>query len=258
MPFDPEAMVRMILAALPCLPLSLLLAILPILLGLPLAFLIALPQYFGSRLAWLARGWITLVRATPLVLILLLSYFLLQAGIDRTSASLHLGFRASSVPLTAIIVLAFTVGTSSALSEAVRAALLSLAPGQLDAAYAIGMTRAQALRRIVIPQAIPVLAPQLGNIFIGCFKATSIAYLVSVTDVLNAATMEAARTYQYAEAYAAAAAIYWTVCLVAGRLTALAEAVARRLFWGEVVSRRGAQFGTGTMIARLMSSEALR
>lgn len=233
MPFDIEASVRFFVASLPSLPISLLLAIVSVLLGLPLACLIALAMQSGGGRARAARAWIVTVRATPVVLILLLSYFLLPAMVESLAAAFDLPISASAVPLPAIVVVAFTLGITPSLAEAVRGALNSVPVGQLDAAYAVGMTRSQALTRILAPQTVPVLIPQVTNLLIGCFKATSLAFLVSVTDVLNAATMEAARTYQYSEAYAAVALLYLIVCHSAGWLAGAAEALARRAFWGE-------------------------
>ena len=72
-------------------------------------------------------------------------------------------------------------------SEVVRAGILSVDVGQLEAALAIGMTRLRALRRIILPQAMKVVIPPLGNEFIGMIKLTSLASVIQFAEVLHSA-----------------------------------------------------------------------
>jgi L-cystine transport system permease protein len=99
-----------------------------------------------------------------------------------------------------------------------RGALASVKKGQYDAGYAMGLTRAQVLIRIVLPQAIPVSLPMMGNIFISLTKAVSLASMIAVVDVMVAAVVSANSNYRFLEAYVAAAIIYWAICVVIERI----------------------------------------
>jgi polar amino acid transport system permease protein len=82
------------------------------------------------------------------------------------------------------------------MSEIVRAGILSVDPGQREAATALGLTRAQTMRRIVLPQALRVIVPPTGNQIIGMLKLTSLASVISVTELLAAAGLIYTRTYE--------------------------------------------------------------
>jgi L-cystine transport system permease protein len=95
--------------------------------------------------------------------------------------------------------------------------------GQFEAGYSIGLTKAQTLKRIILPQALPVAVPMLGNGLIGLVKGSSLAFLMAVTDLLNAALIPANANYRFLEAYIAAGIVYWVICLSIERLSAVIE-----------------------------------
>jgi L-cystine transport system permease protein len=99
-----------------------------------------------------------------------------------------------------------------------RGALASVKKGQYDAGYAMGLTKAQVLLRIVLPQAIPVSLPMKGNIFIALIKSVALASIVAVIDVMTAAVITANSNYRFLEAYVAAAIVYWGICFVIERI----------------------------------------
>jgi ABC-type amino acid transport system permease subunit len=98
------------------------------------------------------------------------------------------------------------------MSESIRMALQSVPPGQVEAAQSIGMTTVTIYRRVIIPQALPVAIPILGNTFISQAKGTALVYLIGVTDLITGVKIEANATYRYLEAYIACALIYWVLC----------------------------------------------
>ncbi|RKJ02832.1 ABC transporter permease subunit, partial [Butyricicoccus sp. 1XD8-22] len=81
------------------------------------------------------------------------------------------------------VIIALTLNAGAYLSEIIRSGILSVSKGQVDAAYSIGMTTYDVLRRIILPQAFGSSIPNLTNILIAFLHATSIAFLVSVKEL---------------------------------------------------------------------------
>ena len=95
--------------------------------------------------------------------------------------------------------------------------------GQLEACYSVGMTRGQALYRVVMPQAMAIAMPNLSNHYISLFKGTSLAYSVTVVEILGRAKVLASQGYTYLEAYIDVAVIYWVLCILFENLFYLIE-----------------------------------
>jgi polar amino acid transport system permease protein len=100
------------------------------------------------------------------------------------------------------------------MSEIIRAGLLSVDPGQEVAGRALGMTRKQILRRVIVPQAIRIVIPPTGNEFITLLKLTSLASVISLQELLTASQQLAAVKFQYPEAYLAALVYYLAIVSV--------------------------------------------
>ena len=96
----------------------------------------------------------------------------------------------------------------------IRASLESVPKGQIEAANALGMTYFQALRRVILPEAIVVALPSLGNSFIGLIKGTSLAFVCAVVEMTAAGKIIAGRTYRYFEVYVSLAVIYWIITII--------------------------------------------
>lgn len=90
----------------------------------------------------------------------------------------------------------------------------ALPKGQIEAANALGMTYFQALRRVILPEAIVVALPSLGNSFIGLIKGTSLAFVCAVVEMTAAGKIIAGRTYRYFEVYVSLAIIYWIITII--------------------------------------------
>ena len=171
-------------------------------LGLVIALGIALARLSRNRLlSGAARVYISLVRGTPL----LVQLFVIFYGLPS------IGIKIDPWP-SAIIAFAINVGGYAA--EVIRAAILSVPKGQWEAGHTIGMSRAQTLRRIILPQAARVSVPPLSNTFISLVKDTSLASLILVTELFKQAQKIAAFTSEFLLLYLEAAAIYWVICLV--------------------------------------------
>ncbi|MGV8882443.1 MAG: amino acid ABC transporter permease [Rhodoglobus sp.] len=178
------------------------LSIMSFILGLIIALWTALARLSGNRvLSGLARGYISIIRGTPL----LVQLFVIFYGLPS------LGLVIDPWP-SAIIAFSLNVGGYAA--EVIRAAILSIPKGQWEAAFTVGMSRGQALRRIILPQASRVAVPPLSNTFISLVKDTSLASVIIVTELLRKAQEIAAPTRAFMTLYLTAAVIYWVICFV--------------------------------------------
>ena len=168
--------------------------------GLLIALLTALVQIAKIPvLRRLARFYIWIIRCTPMIVQLFVVYFGLPS----------IGIRLPSFPAA---VLVFSLSVGAYCSETIRAAIESVPPGQMDAAYCSGFTFRQAMFHIVIPQACSTAFPPLSNSLIGLVKDTSLAYSVALVEVLATAQRIAARTYDYLWLYLEAALVYLIIC----------------------------------------------
>ena len=91
----------------------------------------------------------------------------------------------------------FSLNVGAYASEIIRASILSIPKGQWEAAYTIGMTYPQALKRVILPQATRVSIPPLSNTFISLVKDTSLASLILVTEMFRKAQEIAAMNYEF-------------------------------------------------------------
>ncbi len=178
------------------------LALVSFAIGLFLAVAAALMRISGSRvLSGIARVYISAIRGTPL----LVQIFIVFYGLPQV------GVRIEEFP-AAIIALSLNVGGYAA--EVIRAAILSVPKGQWEAAFTVGLSRATALRRIILPQAARVSVPPLSNTFISLVKDTSLVATITVTELFRVAQNIAAFSYEFMIIYIEAAVIYWLFCLV--------------------------------------------
>ncbi|MGF6753724.1 amino acid ABC transporter permease [Paraburkholderia sp. GAS42] len=165
-------------------------------LGLALAFAVALIRLFGPN--WsvaIVRFYVWLIRGSPL----LVQLFVIFYGLPNVGIVLD--------PLTAAII-GFSLNVGAYNSEVIRGVIESIPKGQWEAAYSMGMTRGQALRRAILPQAARVALPPLSNSFIALVKDTSLAAVLTVPEIFQAAQRIASVTYEPLILYTEAALIY--------------------------------------------------
>ncbi|WP_142410381.1 amino acid ABC transporter permease, partial [Heyndrickxia sporothermodurans] len=109
---------------------------------------------------------------------------------------------------TPAAIIGFTLNVGAYSSEIFRASILSIPKGQWEAAYSIGMKKSQAMRRIILPQAMRVSLPPLGNSFISLVKDTSLAATITVTEMFQKSQQIVAATYEPLWLYIEVAFIY--------------------------------------------------
>ena len=156
-----------------------------------------------SRVAWLrwfAALWVSFLRGVPLLVQLLLCYYLLPViGIN--------------VPALVAAVVTVGICSSAYVSEIWRGAIIALPNGQAEAATAIGMRPSDIWGRIILPQAFRISLPALVNELILLVKASSLVSVVGIMEVTRASQAQAATTFRPLEVYIAAACIYLIINL---------------------------------------------
>jgi len=148
-------------------------------------------------------------RGTPLLVQMFIIYFGTPYlfGIDLFPNDVHLGFLSLRGSVLAGIV-ALSINEGAYMSEIVRAGVLSVEPGQTEAAKSLGMTYGLTMRRIVLPQALRVIIPPLGNEFNNMLKTTSLMAVISVTELFRVAQGVYAVTFKPFEVFLGVAVYY--------------------------------------------------
>lgn len=181
---------------------TLLLTALAMILGLAIGVVIALMRLSGDRvLGAVSWGWIWFFRGVP-PLVQLIFWYNLALLLPEISLGIPFGPKLFTwntndliTPFSAAIMgLAFTESAYAA--EMLRAGIQAVSGGQTEAAATLGMTRGQTLRRIVLPQALRIVIPPIGNDTISMLKFTSLVSVLALPDLLYSAQMVYARTYQ--------------------------------------------------------------
>ena len=199
---------------------TVLISILGLLIGIVIGTLIAtagiVPQYkLLTRICnRLCRLYVGFFRGTPIVVQLLLTYYVL------------LPLLGLNYPPLGVCIVVFGLNSAAYVSEIMRGGIASIDKGQLEAGRALGLSFSVTMTRIVIPQAIKNILPTLGNEFISLIKETSIVSFVSAVDLYKAFHIVATNSYEYIVPYLAMAVIY--IVLIAG-ISLLVKVMERRL-----------------------------
>jgi polar amino acid transport system permease protein len=157
----------------------------------------------------IATIYVEIIRGIPLLVQIFYIYYALG--------------RIIQVPDIFAAVIAMTVCYGAYLGEIFRAGIQSIHKGQMEAAIALGLTRSQALRRIILPQTARVVLPPLGNEFIALLKDSSLVSILAVSDLLRRGREYASKTFDYFEAFTVVALVYLVMTLFFSRLVAMME-----------------------------------
>jgi len=165
----------------------------------------------GSILPFFSRFYIEVIRGTPLFVTVLYVAFVLTPMISRL-----LGIENISEVARAIIALGLAEGAFMA--EDIRAGIESIGRGQMEAAKSIGMTTAQAMRFVILPQALRNIMPALGNDFIGLLKDSSLASLIAVRELTHLGRISVGLTFDTFTTWNSVTVLYlmMTLSLTAG------------------------------------------
>jgi glutamate/aspartate transport system permease protein len=174
--------------------------------GLSLGIVLAVLRLSRSRAVSLAAGtYVNAMRALPLLLLIFWFYFLVPLLVGRPVGG-----------LTAAII-GFVAFEGAYFCEIVRSGIQSVRRGQMLAGLASGLTERQAMRFIVLPQALRNMLPVLLTEAINLFKSTALVYVVGVRDFLTTAGVIGTRDNNLVQLYLLAAGVYFVLCLAASR-----------------------------------------
>ena len=177
----------------------------------------------------LATAYVELVRGVPLLVLIFFIALVLVPGITNAISALGIIFiewgleslgnsmasvdiRSMPMNIRAIIALATTYGAF--LAEVFRAGIQSVGKGQMEAARSQGMTYGQAMRYVILPQAIRNVMPALGNDFISMLKDSSLVSVLAVRDITQIARLYTGHSFHFQEAYMTLSVLYLSMTLV--------------------------------------------
>ena len=183
------------------LPTTIMLTIGGALFGLVLALLFAIVKAF----------FVSFLKGTPILVQLMLTYYGIPLALKALNQQWGTGLNINAIPAAAFAIVAFAFNEAAYASETIRAAILSVNPGEIEAARSLGMTRAQVYRRVIIPNAAVVATPTLINSLIGLTKGTSLAFSAGVVEVFAQAQILGGADYRYFERFISVALVYWVV-----------------------------------------------
>ncbi len=183
--------------------------------GLTQMRLIEIDKKRDSRFKKILKGtlirlgniYVTVFRGTPMIVQAMVIYY----GV----ASLGIFPWWSPLPAGLIIV---TLNTTAYISEVFRGGVSSVDPGQMEAARTLGLSRNQAMRKVIWPQAIKNSLPGIGNEFVVNLKDTAVLSVISVVDLFYSVRQSASSTYRYFEAFIIAAVLYLIITYLSSKL----------------------------------------
>ena len=211
---DVEFMIESSLKILGAFPITTVLTLVSMALGTLLGLVIALGRVYKVPVVnGICKGYISFIRGVPTVVLLYVVFFALPhfAAVLNQTYGWSLPVNIPGLPLA---IIAFSIDVSAYISEAIRSAFNSISAGQMEAAYTIGMTRSQALRRIILPQVTVIALPTFENQFLILLRSTSLAYMIGVKEMMAVGTSIGNDVYRFVEVYIIVAIIYWVICVL--------------------------------------------
>lgn len=157
----------------------------------------------------IATIYVEVIRGIPLLVQLFYIYFALGQFVQ--------------VPRLTAAVIAMSVCYGAYMGEIFRAGIQSIPRGQMEAALALGMSRAQAIRKVILPQTFRTILPPVGNEFIALLKDSSLVSILAVSDLLRRGREYASRTFEYFQTYTIVALVYLVLTLFFSKLVAVME-----------------------------------
>jgi His/Glu/Gln/Arg/opine family amino acid ABC transporter permease subunit len=185
---------------------TMLLSAFSILLGCAIGIVCGALRTYGGRLLDTIIGlYVDITRSIPVLAILVWMYFAFPLLIEH-----------SLDPIVAAV-LALGIHLGAYVTEAIRAGLTSIRPGQMRAALALGMSPFQAVRTIILPQALIRMLPALGSLIVIAVKDSAIASVIAVPELLRQSQVLAGKTFRPFEIYTAAMLVYFLICYPTAR-----------------------------------------
>jgi polar amino acid transport system permease protein len=177
---------------------TILLTVATMAIAIPCGIVVAVLRMYGpAPVRALTTAYVELFRNLPLILVVFWAFYVLPIMTGLGLSPLATGLAALALNVTAYN------------AETFRAGINSIRRGQSEAALALGMSRTEALRRVIVPQAVRRITPVLASTWVSLFKDTSLVSVIAVTELAYSAMQVRAQTFRVLEMLTAMAAIYW-------------------------------------------------
>ena len=187
---------------------TILLTVATMVIALPCGIAVAVMRLYGwAPVRTLATAYVELFRNLPLILVVYWAFYVMPILTGIGLSPLATGLAALALNVTAYN------------AETFRAGINSIRRGQVEAAMALGMSRLQALRRVIVPQAVRRILPVLASTWVSLFKDTSLVSVIAVSELAYVAMQVRAQTFRVLEMLTAMAAIYWLLGYPQAKLT---------------------------------------
>lgn len=195
------------------LPVTLEILFFSIVFGILFGILVALPKLLQIPiLKQMVTIYISFIRGTPI----LIQLFLVFYGVPALLKMIHIDV--TRLDAMYFVIITYTFSNAASFAEIFRAAILTIDRGQLEAAYAVGLNRAQAFLRIILPQALRIAFPNMSNTMISSLKDTSLAFSIGVMDMVGRGETLIASTTRALEIYLALSVVYYVIVLFAEKV----------------------------------------
>ena len=181
--------------------------------GVIIGTLIAITKYFceGNKklrfFSWLCDLYTTVIRGIPITVLLLMFFYIVLVSADGIT----------------VAIIAFGINSGAYMAELIRSGINAVDKGQMEAARSLGMSKGQAMSKIIFPQAIKNILPAIGNECIALLKETSVAGYVAIVDVTRAATNIRNKTFDAVNPIIILALIYLVIVVIMTKLLAILE-----------------------------------
>lgn len=196
-------------------PIALFVTVVALLIALPSGFMLALTRINKIPiLSQFARLYVSFIRGTPIIVQIFLVYSSVPLLLTSLFEKNGIAYNVYDIHPIWYAFIVFSIYTTATLIEVFRSALTTIDNGQLEAALAVGMTKFQAFRRIIIPQTLVVAMPNICTATINLIKATSLGYAMSLQEITLKAKVAANVGYNYVEAYIDIFLVYLIICSV--------------------------------------------
>ena len=181
--------------------------------GVIIGSLIAITKYFcdGNKklrfFSWICDVYTTVIRGIPITVLLLMFFYIVLVAADGIT----------------VAIIAFGINSGAYMAELIRSGINAVDKGQMEAARSLGMSKGQAMAKIIFPQAIKNILPAIGNECIALLKETSVAGYVAIVDITRAATNIRNKTFDAVNPIILLAVIYLLMVVIMTKLLAILE-----------------------------------
>ncbi len=185
-----------------------------LIIGVIIGAIIAIVKYFseGNKklrvFNWLCDLYTTVIRGIPVTVLLCIFFFVIFASAR------------DGIP---VAIVAFGINSGAYMAELIRSGINAVDKGQMEAARSLGLSKGQAMTKIIFPQAIKNILPAIGNECIALLKETSVAGYIAVSDVTRAAVNIRNNTFDAVNSYIVLALIYLLLVIIMTKLLAILE-----------------------------------